>query len=247
MNDIQGYDASMHARTRSRLTKLELNVAALPDIPQKKILFNEIERAKVALEANDTTYSEALWGDIRGNIRRIKWYYRIFPNQFDSNIVLWLKGLILYSSIVLLIFGPCAVIVHIWPSEESTSASLPLIVVAIKYLGLDPLFTTVKDLGIKSKAYLWGLLGGAGAVVSMVKRIKSIETQKVSHWLLFTQGLFNPIVGSLSAVVACAYYSNTLKEEVTQIPLYVVAFFAGFSERILASIGTQANGPKKAS
>ena len=84
MNDIQGYDARKHARTRSRLTKLELNVAALPDIPQKEILFNEIESAKVALAANDATYSEALWGDIRGNIWRIKWCYRIFPNQFGE-------------------------------------------------------------------------------------------------------------------------------------------------------------------
>jgi len=41
------------AKSRSRLTKLELDVAALPEIPQRNILKDAIKKAKEALEAND--------------------------------------------------------------------------------------------------------------------------------------------------------------------------------------------------
>ncbi len=249
MNDTPRVDKKKQSKSRSRLIKLELNVASLPDIPQKTILKNEIGRAKDALDSDVTTYSDTLWADIRYNIWRIKWTYRIFPNQYESNIVLWLKGLILYSFIVLFIFGPCAVIVNVWPKPvihtPQVTDSMPWIVKAVIALKLAPLFSTVIELGIEIKAYFWGLLGGAGAVVSMVKRFESIASQKRPHWLVFVQGLFNPIVGSLSAVIACRYYESTLKDDVSQLPLLVLAFFAGFSERILAGIGAYVDSSKK--
>jgi len=240
MTDTSHNSDEALAESRSRLTKIELSVATLPEIPEKAILINEIERAKDALDAGDTTYSETLWAKIRYKISRIKWFYRILPNQYDSNILLWLKGLVLYSLTVLFVFGPCAVIVYVW--KESPE---PWIVKLVKDLKLAPIFDTVNGFGVNPRAYFWGLLGGSGAVVSMARRFKTIASQEGSHWLLFAQGLFNPIIGSLSAVIACHYYSSVLKASATQMPLLVIAFFAGFSERILASIGDLANEKKK--
>ena len=107
------------------------------------------------------------------------------------------------------------------------------------------IFTSVKNLGVDIKAYYWGLLGGAGAVVSMIRRSESISSQKVSYWLVFAQGLFNPIVGSLSAVISCRYYIDMIKADSSQVPLVVLAFFAGFSERIISGIGAKVDGSKK--
>ncbi len=237
-------DVKTNARTRSLLIKLELNIAAMPDIPQKQILANEIEIAKISLENNDPSYSEALWTNIRFKIWRIIWAYRILPNQYDQNILLWLKGLVLYSIIVLLIIGPCAVIVDVWPKDGST-AQLPWIVQAVEFLNIDPIFISAKRL-IDIKAYYWGVLGGAGAVVSMMKRSESISNQKASYWLVFAQGLFNPIIGSLSAVIACRYYMDLVNNDISSsVPLVVIAFFAGFSERIISSVGTQIDALKK--
>ena len=233
--------------SRVRLTKLELNVASLPDIPHKRILNDEIARAKETLQVGDSTYADLLWSQIRRTASRIKWYYRLVPNRFESNITLWLKGIVLYSILVLGVFGPCAVIVAKWPGiinggkgvTNGTCAmgGIHWLVELVCYFKLAPLFETVIGLKIQPEGYLWGLLGGAGAVVSMVKRIDSIANQVSHHWLVFTQGLFNPIVGSLSAVITCRFYETTMKGAGgSMLPLVVLAFFAGFSERILSNL-----------
>jgi len=77
-----------------------------------------------------------------------------------------------------------------------------------EHLGLTPIFDTVSDLGIRPTAYLFGSFGGAGAVASIVKRFDEIASRHDSPWLSFAQGLFNLIVGSLVAVVACRFVSS---------------------------------------
>jgi hypothetical protein len=106
----------------------------------------------------------------------------------------------------------------------------------VKWLGFHSIFKTVMDLGIRPEAYYWGLLGGAGAVVSLVKRFDQISKQEGSPWLFFSKGLFNPIVGSLSAVVVCRFVSEGLTDAYKGIPLLVIAFFAGFSERLIEKL-----------
>ena len=86
-------------------------------------------------------------------------------------------------------------------------------------------------------AFLIGVFGGAGAVVSLVKRFNEFAKSSGSSWLYFSTGLFSPIVGSLAAVVICKFAAAGLDDKYEGVPLIVIAFFAGFSERLLNKIG----------
>ena len=216
---------------RVKLTKLEIKVASLPDIPEKHILQRELDKAKNSLDEGETEYTDVLWNDVRRTISKIKLLYSIIPHSTSSNIQLLLRGIFIYSLLVFF-FGICAVIVHVYNDYPT-----PWPVELVKWLGLDPIFKTVMALSIKPEAYYWGLLGGAGAVVSLVKRFDNISKHEGRPWLFFSRGLFNPIVGSLSAVVACRFASQGLLDEYKGVPLLVVAFFAGFSERLISKIG----------
>lgn len=211
-----------------RLTKYEVQVASLNDSPEKQILLREINKARNELENDDIDYSIAFWKGMKRTIRRLKRRSFFSVGDGKSNIKLVLLGIITYSVIVFFI-GICAVIVF---SYESTPE--PGLIKLVKAIGLDPLFKTVISLGITPHSYLTGLLGGAGAVLSMVRRFDKIAEKKASPWLLFSQGLFNPIVGSLSAVVICMIVSAGLIPEYQGVPIYVLAFFSGFSEKLLS-------------
>ncbi len=75
-------------------------------------------------------------------------------------------------------------------------------------------------------------------VVDLVRRFDKIARRKTLFWLLFSQGLFSPIVGGLSAVVIVSFVQAGLIDLLKPIPPTVVAFFAGFSEQLLDKIGT---------
>ncbi len=86
--------------TRAKLTKLEIKVASLPNIPEKDILQHELDVAKSSLEEGDAEYAKVLWNDIRGTISRVKLRYSIIPHSTSSNIQLVVRGLVIYGSIV---------------------------------------------------------------------------------------------------------------------------------------------------
>ena len=116
----------------------------------------------------------------------------------ESALRVVLFGVSAYAAFVLAILGPCVVVVYslgIGEENEFTTVA--------RSLGLVPLFKAVMGLGIRPWAYLVGLFGAAGAVVSIVRRFERIASQPAPFWLLFGQGLFIPILGSLSAVIAC--------------------------------------------
>ena len=143
-----------------------------------------------------------------------------------------LAGLVLYSTFVIGVLGPCVVIV--WSLNAGTLNGFTALA---DKLGLLSIFETVRGLGIKPEAYIWGLFGGAGAVTSIVKRFDQISSKRASFWLLFSQGVFNPIVGSLAAVVVCSFvYSTDQLNLLKIVPAVVPAFFAGFSERLLTRL-----------
>jgi hypothetical protein len=197
------------------------------------ILEREIALAVKLLDDGDCQYSKALWTEMRSTIRRLRLRSLLFPPGMNSNIQFIFWGIATYASIVS-IFGACAVIVHMYRTDPE---SWPIRFVS--RVGLLPLFQTVSALGIKPSAYLWGLFGGAGAVVSIVKRFDELAQRTGSPWLFFLQGLFNPIVGSLSAVVACKFASASLVDAYKGVPLLAIAFFAGFSERLLERVQSQ--------
>ena len=137
------------AVSRAQLAKLELQVAALPEVPQKKILLDEIKLAKTYLDQNDTTYSESLTAKMRFAVWKLKWSYRIWPNEYTPPILIWFKGVIIYSVIVLGFFGPASVIVDNWDKINGKGV-----------FGFKPvlfLFNTVIDtFNIPPRAFYWG-------------------------------------------------------------------------------------------
>jgi len=207
------------------ILKLELIVCTLPDIEEKKILQREIELAKKELNENRIEYPSILTKKIKRTIKRIRFRIIILPHESNTNIQLIIKGIVLYSLIVFC-FGICAVIVNVY-NEIPT----PFIVELVKSIGLDPLFKTVISLDITQRIYHWGLLGGAGVVVSMINRFKTFEESSKSKWLYFAVGLFKPILGSLTAIMACRIASVGIIEAYKDVPLIAIAFFSGFSEK----------------
>ncbi|MFC1823928.1 hypothetical protein ACFL9T_14555 [Thermodesulfobacteriota bacterium] len=237
MEDRKNRNEKRMWKARAKLTKLEVDVASLPDTAKRSILQREIDLAAEELSKGKPIYALLLWVRLRSKVNRLRFRFLLFPSPSDSNLQLLLKGIVIYSVIVLLFFGPCVVVVNSFLKKELTD-----LVLFVRWIGLSPLFETVIDLNIQPRAYFWGILGGAGAVVSMVKRFDVIASRKATPWLFFAQGLFNPIVGSLSAVIACRFASSGLLTTALHgTPLMVIAFFAGFSERILTWVGSQAD------
>jgi hypothetical protein len=222
------------ARCRAELIRLYVDVFALRNIDVKRALIGEISLALDQLSSGDSHYARELIREVRPVIAKQRWASIFGISPPESAIGILLSGVLIYSVFVVLMLGPCVVVVQ----SLKAPSSLNLFTSAAQWLGLMPVFQTVMALGITPPAYLYGLLGGAGAVVSLVKRFDSFSTRSSSFWLLFATGLFSPIVGSLRALVVCDFIYATDKVKVLQvIPHVVVAFFAGFSERLLAGVG----------
>lgn len=219
------------ARSRARLVRIQLEVLACPPSEARRVLLAEIAAAQEQLTQGEPTYAKYLCDQTASLIVGLKRRQRFEMGTSESAVGVLLLGIVTYSAVVLLFIGPCVVVVSSLSAGETNSFTA-----FAKTVGLLPLFETVMRLKIQPEAYLWGLFGGAGAVVSMVRRFEQIGKQPTSFfWVLFGQGLFNPIVGSLSAVVVCGFVYKTDQLKVLQfVPAIVIAFFAGFSERLLA-------------
>jgi hypothetical protein len=219
------------ARSRARLVRLQLEVLACPPSEARSVLLAEIAAAQEQLAQGDPTYAKYLYDQTASLLVGLKLRRRFDTGTPESAVGVLLLGVVTYSAGVLLFIGPCVVVVSSLSAGETNSFTA-----VAKAVGLLPLFETVMRLKIQPDAYLWGLFGGAGAVVSMARRFEQIAKHPTPFfWVLFGQGLFNPIVGSLSAVVVCGFVYKTDQLKVLQfVPAIVIAFFAGFSERLLA-------------
>jgi hypothetical protein len=226
------------ARERARIIRLQLEVLECPASEARRILMHEIDIALEQLLNGNPEYARQLYDETTASIAKLRKRNRFGVRPSESAIGTILAGVSLYSAFVLLLLGPCVVVVASLNAHHNNSFTA-----LADTLGLIPLFDTVRSLGIRPEAYLWGLLGGAGAVVSMVKRFEQLSKSKAPFWLLFGEGLFNPIVGSLSAVVVCNFIYNTDQLKALQaVPTVVVAFFAGFSERLLGRVEAVVSG-----
>ena len=225
-------DRADTARQRAALVRLLLEVVELPKTDVSRLLIREIEVANELLESGDGRYAEQLIASSATAVRRLRRRRTFGLRPPGQTITPVLAGLVLYSTFVIGVLGPCVVIV--WSLNAGTVNGFTALA---DNLGARSIFETVRGLGVKPEAYLWGLFGGAGAVASIVKRFDQIASKRASFWLLFSQGVFNPIVGSLAAVVVCSFVYGTDQLNLLKIvPPVVSAFFAGFSERLLARL-----------
>ena len=216
----------------AKLAKLRFDICSLHESNRKRLLLYELEIAAQKLEEGNAEYAKQFRKHLGPVVRRIRFREAFTADDKRSNIKSVLLGIVCYSLIVFVI-GICAVIVNIYQRDPQDE-----LIVFVKNIGLLPVFITVSDLGIKPILYLWGITGGAGAVVSIVKRFDEIGQREASFWSLFAQGLFNPIVGSLAAVVVCTFVKAGLLNILSAVPLLVISFFSGFSERLLEKVGT---------
>jgi len=220
-------------RTKTKLLRMELLVVALPDSETKTVLLREMKEAQLLIDKGDPSYANAICKELRSFIRGLRLRSFFVSQTGTSNIQLIFSGILIYSFIVLLI-GICAIIVDQYRVNPTSG-----LIKVVDGIGLNPLFSTVTGLGIQPMSYLIGLFGAAGAVVSLVKRFDEFEQKKGSPWLFFSIGLFSPIAGSLAAVVICKFVSAGLVENYKEVPLIAVAFFAGFSERLLNKVDSK--------
>lgn len=215
---------------RARLVRLHVQLLNCPPSVARDALLVEIASALDLHGKGAVEYARYLYeqnATVVGGLRKRQLFKIISP---ETTVGIVLLGILVYSAGVLLFLGPCVVVVSSLAAKTSNSFTLTAAAV-----GLTPLFEAVMRLGIRPEAYLWGLFGGAGAVVSMVRRFEQFPSQgRPVFWLLFAQGLLNPIVGSLSAVVICSFVYHTDQVKIPQaVPTIVLAFFSGFSERLL--------------
>lgn len=221
-------------KERAKLSKLLFFVTSLAPSEKKDLLNKELHIAIEKLESNNNfIYAR----HFRKQYSSIIFWSKI--NSFfsgdsrNSNMQLVLLGIICYSIIILFI-GICAGILVIYSNKGNTGFRDFLDTIWLGYI-----FKTLSDLGFTTRGYYLGVLGGAGAVVSMVRRFNRISTSKKSKWLIFADGFFNPIVGSLSAVIVCKFVEAGLLNILEKVPIIVIAFFSGFSERLLETVGRE--------
>jgi len=208
---------------------LKLKYRLFTDTERREFLLQEIENTrKRLLDENDTLYAKIFrrtfrWSIVKLNVRR-----HISIGNSSSNIKTVLLGIIVYS-IIVFFFGICATVVYSINNTTELNLWQPNgLLHFVQENGLMPYFLFASK-HITTQSYLIGLIGGSGAVVSLIKRFDAIHKVKSSFWVLFSKGLFNPVVGSLSAIAVVSFMSNTIDG----IYLFAAAFFAGFSERIL--------------
>jgi len=224
------YDIALE-KEKARVAKLRLDIAALKQSPVKDLLEDQVTVVEAQLQEGNLEYSKQFRHETRSTILSIK-LKQIFGSRDEStNIRTLLLGLVCYGIIVFFI-GICAIIVFVYQTDPQSN-----LITFLRSIGVLPIFATVSSFGITAEAFLWGILGGAGAVSNMVRRFDKIGGKKSSFWLLFAQGLFGPIVGSLSAVVAVTFVQEGLLDILKPIPLPVIAFFAGFSEQLIDRLG----------
>jgi len=211
------------------LKLLKFKYRLLSDKDKRELLINEIENAqKKLLEEDGTSYSKSFRKIFKWAPFKLNFKYKLTPVNERSNIKTLILGILLYSLIVFLI-GICATIVYSMNNlTEIDNWEANGLLCIVQKMGLTPFFLFAQKY-ISVKSYGIGLLGGAGAVVSLIKRFDIINKTDASFWALFSKGFFNPIVGSLSAVVIVSIMSSNIQE----VYLLAVAFFAGFSERLL--------------
>jgi len=218
----------IQSRIMARLIKMEVDNLSQSSKPQFQLIETEIAKSKKQMESGNHEYALALVKEFRLQLILCKILNLILPQNGNSNIPLIISGIAIYAFIVFLA-GICAVTVFMYGIDSQS-----WIVHFVQKLGFDPLFKTVISFNIRPISFLYGVFGGAGAVVSIIKRLDSISKEKKTPWLYFSQGLFNPIVGSIVAVVICEMVSNGNTMGLAKsFPLIALSFFAGFSERIL--------------
>ena len=225
------------ARERAGLVRMRLDALTLPAGDAKRLILRELDIAEAALGKGHSEYASELRMACQAAMAIQQRRSRFRFSVPDSNIGTLLAGVLVYAVIVGMI-APCVIVVASL-NDGATNAFTR----AADALGLMPVFATVRSLGIQPVAYMWGIWGAAGAVVSMVKRFDQFASRRAPKALLFSEGLFNPIVGSLAAVVACVFvYRGDQLNILKPVPSVVLAFFAGFSERLLDRIESLING-----
>jgi len=213
------------------LSKLMVMVESLQESPKKRVYIDEVNNARMRLEKGDYDYVKKLYRHLKWHIRRKRLFTFLLPeilNENDKKVASLIKGFS-YCALVLIAIGICVVIVI----AESKK------MITYNQLGpLHSLFEAVKELKIQPRYYLFGLFGAAGAVTSIIKRLDKLISQSDSSMKFFLIGLLYPIIGSVVAVVLCqiAPFVFNLKAfgDVPGKAVKVgIAFFSGYSERIL--------------
>ncbi|MFN0141336.1 MAG: hypothetical protein ACKVQW_14775 [Pyrinomonadaceae bacterium] len=219
-------------REKVRLARMRARIASLRPSATKEVLENELAIAKTSLNEGNVEYAKQFRKEFRSAIFRLKLTQAFGSIDTNPNIRIVIMGVICYSA-MMAVGGLCAVVVYVYQQHPDSSLISFLRQIWILYI-----FAAVSDLGISPKHYLLGLLGGVGAIASIVRRFDEIERSKKSFWSLFAQGLLNPIVASFVATVIVSFVNAGLLNILKQIPAPVIAFFAGFSEQLIDRVGT---------
>jgi len=213
------------------LSKLTVMVESLQESPKKKVYMDEINKARMRLEKGDYGYVKKLYGHLKWLIRRRCIFNFLLPeilNESDKKVVSLIKGFS-YCALVLIAIGICVLIVIAEEKEMISYDQLGF----FRYL-----FESVEKFEIKPLYYLFGLFGAAGAVTSIVKRLDQLISQSDSIMKFFLIGLLYPIIGSVVAVVLCQIMPLVFNiKAIGGVPekaiKIAIAFFSGYSERIL--------------
>ena len=215
---------------------LKMKYWVLKGDERESFLKSEIENALHSLaEDEDTAYVKAFRHHFQWIIWRHKWKSKlgIHINKNHTPRIALFSGFISYIILVFLA-GMAATVVYSlnqhpeWGTSSDFNSAGGLVQFTFE-LGLLPIFQFAQAY-ISPEAFMIGLMGGAGATVSLIKRLDEITKAQNGFWFFWGKGLLNPITGSIVALVL----SQVLIFDA--VAKTVIAFFAGFSERLLDKI-----------